>query len=49
MNTSKLIPTAFEKYVECDDCDVSVHGPRRVNSPGGCHVELCETHTEEPT
>lgn len=45
--SSKLIPQAFEKYEECDDCEVTIHGPRRMNSPGGCHVELCNEHQEE--
>lgn len=41
-----IVPDAFEKYKDCPDCEVSVHGPQRANSPGGCHVELCLQHRD---
>jgi len=42
----RLVPETFEKYEDCPDCEVTLHGPQRANSAGGCHVELCELHTD---
>ena len=42
-----LIPDAFEKYDECDGCEVVIHGPQRANSPGGCHVTFCDDHEDD--
>lgn len=45
--TPDEMPGFLQKFAGCECCEVTQHGPRRPNSPGGYHVKMCEEHTEE--